>query len=159
MPTQTRLLIALADGEHARFVRPAKDNALHGSESLDSDAAHKRSSDLRSDHPGASMHSGSTAHHAIAPRHDPHDQEKMLFGHVVARQLNEASQRDEFDSLVIVAPAHALQSIRDALDTTTAAKVVGTLAKDLLKTPDSELWPHVKEWVAPVHRSVPFSSR
>ncbi|HBK05545.1 MAG TPA: host attachment protein [Acetobacteraceae bacterium] len=159
MPTQTRLLIALADGEHARFVRPAGDNALHSTTSLDSDAAHKRSSDLRSDHPGASFHSDSSAHHAITPRHDPHEQEKMLFGHVVARQLNGASQRGEFDSLVIVAPAHALESIRGALDTTTAAKVVGTLAKDLLKTPDDELWPHVKEWVPPVHRAVPFSGR
>ncbi len=157
MPTRTRVLIAVADGEHVRFLRPAEDNALHTVTSLDSDAAHLRSSDLRSDHPGASMHSDSSAHHALAPRHDPHQQEKMLFGQEVARQLNAASGRGDFDELVIVAPSHTLEAIRGALDTATAAKVVGTLHKDLSKTPDHEIWPHVKEWVRPVHRSVPFS--
>jgi protein required for attachment to host cells len=157
MPTHDQLLIAVADGEHVRFLRPAEDNALHTVTSLDADAAHQRSSDLRSDRPGASMHSDSTAHHAVAPKHDPHQQEKMLFGHQVARQLNAASGRGDFAALVIVAPAHTLEAISGALDTATAAKVVGTLHKDLLKTPDHEMWPHVKEWVRPVHRSVPFS--
>ena len=157
MPTHTQLLIAVADGEHVRFLRPAGDNALHTVMSLDSDAAHQRSSDLRSDRPGASMHSDSTAHHAVAPKHDPHQQEKMLFGHEVARQLNAASGRGDFAELVIVAPAHTLEAISGALDTTTAAKVVGTLHKDLLKTPDHEMWSHVKEWVRLVHRPVPYN--
>ena len=154
-----RLLIVLADGEHARFVRAAKDHALHSIRTLDSDAAHLRSSDLRSDHPGASMHTGSTAHHAIAPRHDPHEQEKTLFGHVVGRELNELAQGDEFDSLLIVAPAHALEAISNALDTTAQGKVVGALAKDLVKVPDDELWPHLKEWVPPVRRDAPYTQR
>jgi protein required for attachment to host cells len=103
------------------------------------------------------MHSGSTAHHAIAPHHDPHDQEKVLFEHHVAREINEAAKRDEFDSLVIVAPAHALEAIRSALDPAAKARIAGTLAKDLLKTPDDELWPHLKEWVPPVRHTAPFS--
>src|SRR5271155_1108245 len=72
MPKDRNLLIVVADGEHVRFVRPAADNALHSEAELDSPAAHKQSADLGSDHPGASMHTGSSAHHALAPRHDPH---------------------------------------------------------------------------------------
>ncbi|MDR3529156.1 MAG: host attachment protein [Rhodopila sp.] len=147
-------MIVVADGEHVRFVRPAEDNALHSDTALDSVSAHKRSSDIGSDHPGAAMHTGSSAHHALAPRHDPKALEKEEFAHLVAHELNAAAARDAFDELVVVAPAHTLHAIREALDTRTEARVVGTLAKDLVNTPDSELWPHVRAWVRPVHRTV-----
>ena len=137
------LLFVVADGEHVRFVRPAGDNALHSETRMDSEAAHKRSSDLGSDRPGA-----------MVPRHDPQDLEKAKFARAIAEQLNAGSAEDVFDELVIVAPSHTLAAVRDALNTTTAAKVVGTLAKDLVKVPDNELWPHVREWVRPAHRAV-----
>ncbi len=137
------LLFVVADGEHVRFVRPAGDNALHSETRLDSEAAHKRSSDLGSDRPGA-----------MVPRHDPQDLEKAKFARAIAEQLNAGSAEDVFDELVIVAPPHTLAAVRGALNTTTAAKVVGSLAKDLVKVPDNELWPHVREWVRPAHRAV-----
>jgi protein required for attachment to host cells len=154
MARQRNLLIVIADGEHARFVRPAVDNALHSEVILDSATAHLRSSDLKSDHPGASYHTGSSAHHAIAPHHDPHDLEKEKFAHHVAEELNAASARESFDELLLVAPPHVLNALRRALNSTTTAQVVGTLGKDLVKTPDDELWPHVQAWVQPVHRPV-----
>ena len=43
--------------------------------------------------------------------------------------------------------------LREALDAATQAKLVGTLEKDLVKTPDHELWPHVREWVSPARRA------
>ncbi len=152
MTTHRRLLLVVADGEHARFVRPGTDNALHSDSAFDSAAAHKRSSDLGSDHPGAAYHTGSSARHAEAPRHDPHELAKEKFAQVVAGQLNAAAVGDTFDDLVIAAPAHVLNAIREHLDTGTDAKIIGTLHKDLVKTPDHELWPHVREWVPPVHR-------
>jgi protein required for attachment to host cells len=151
MPRSRDLLIVVADGEHVRFVRPAGDNALHSEAVAASPSVHQQSADLGSDHPGASVHTGSTAHHALAPRHDPHAMEKDKFAHSIARQLNGGT----FAELVVVAPPHVLSAIRGALDTATEAKVIGTLAKDLVKTPDDELWPHVSAWVRPVHRSVP----
>ncbi len=152
MPKDRKLLIVIADGAHVRFVRPADDNALHTEAGADSASAHQRSSDLGSDHPGGSFHSDSSAHHAMTPRHDPHTLEKEKFAKLVADQLNAAASRDEFHELVVVAPAHTLHGIQEELNTTTKALVVGTLAKDLVKTPDHELWPHVREWVRPVHR-------
>ena len=144
MPRHRNLLILIADGEHARFVRPDLHNVMHRDEALDSLAAHKRSADLGSDRPGAAMHSDSTAHHALAPRHDLHTLEKEKFAQFIARELNRAAAQNEFEELILVAPAHTLSVIREGLDGTAAARVVGSLAKDLVKTPDHELWPHLR---------------
>ncbi|MBU6499459.1 MAG: host attachment protein [Rhodospirillales bacterium] len=146
------LLIVIADGEHARFVRPAADNALHADRGFDSLSAHKRSAELGSDHPGASFHSDSSAHHAITPRHDLHALEKEKFAHLIGASLNAAAGAGQFSELVLVAPPHVLAAMRATLDTTTGAMVVGTLGKDLIKVPDHELQPHLAEWVHPVHR-------
>jgi protein required for attachment to host cells len=154
MPSRQKLLFAIADGEHVRFARPAEDNALHSDTAVDSFAAHRRTSDLGSDHPGASYHTGSSAHHSLAPRHDAHTLQKEKFAQFVAERLNAAGAAKTFDELVIVAPPHIVSFIRQGLDAATDGKVVGVLAKDLVKTPDSELWPHVRHWVRPVHRAM-----
>jgi protein required for attachment to host cells len=154
MPKDRNLLIVIADGEHVRFVRPAEDNALRSASMGESLQVHKQSADLGSNHPGASVHTGSSAHHALAPRHDPHALAKEKFAHSIARQLNAAAAGGKFAELVLVAPSHVLSELRAALDTAAEAKVVGTLAKNLVKIPDDELWPHVQTWVRPVHRSV-----
>jgi len=152
MPKHRNVLLVLADGEHARFVRPGTDFALHSEDTIDSVTAHKQSSDLGSDHPGASFHSDATHHSSEAPRHDLHVLEKEKFARLVAEQLNVAAARDEFVELILVAPSHTLAGIRDHLDGRAAGRIIGTLHKDLLKTPDDELWPHVREWLRPTHR-------
>lgn len=151
MSKHPTILIVVADGEHARLVRPGPDGVLRTERSFELPAAHKRSADLGSDHPGASFHSDATAHHALNPRHDLHELEKEKFCRLIAQQLNEMTGDDGFDELVAVAPADELNVIRDALNVETRAKVVGTLHKDLVKVPDDELWPHVREWVPPGH--------
>ncbi len=152
MPKHHNLLIVLADGEHVRFVRAAADNTLHSDTAMDSAAAHKRSSDLASDHLGASFHSGSSARHSIAPKHDPHTLEKEKFAQAIAAQLNAGAADGVFDELLIVAPPHTLNGIRGHLNNAAEAKIVGTVGKDLVKTPDHELQPHIAEWVLPVRR-------
>ena len=147
MSQHQRQLVVIADGEHVRFVRPGEANALHTDTSFDSLDAHKRSADLGTDRPG------STAHHGLAPRHDPHGLAEDHFAKFVAGQLHDAAARNAFEELVIVAPAHTLNAILAALDGTTKAQIIGTLAKDLVKTPDDALWPHLKDWVRPVHRA------
>lgn len=112
-------------------------------------AAHQRSRDIGSDRPGRSFESGNAAHHSIAPKHDPHRLEEERFVTFVAEQLNQASAGDEFDQLLLVAPPRAMQELRDALHDGTKKKLIGMLEKDLVKTPDPDLWPHVREWVTP----------
>jgi len=152
MSKPRNLLIVIADGEHARFVRPAKDGALHTQQDMDSPAAHKRTADLGSDRPGAAFHSGSTAHHAIQPRHDLHVQVKTAFAQGIADQLNAAAARGSFEELVLVAPAHTMSALEAVLVAMAKDRVIGRLEKDLVKTPDHELQPHLHEWVPPVHR-------
>ena len=153
MPKLSRLLIVIADGEHARFVRRNPDNALHTDAALDSISAHRRSAELGTDHPGAAFHSGSSAHHAMEPRHDPQALEKARFAQEIADQLNAAAERGEFEELIIVAPAHVLGAIRHHLDDTATSLLIGTLGKDLVKTPDAELWEHLRQWIGPEHRA------
>jgi protein required for attachment to host cells len=149
VPDDRNLLIVIADGEHARFVRPGAGNALHSDTAFDSVWAHKRSSELGLGHPGTSFHTGSPAHHSVAPRHDPHALAKQRFAELVGEQLNAAADRDEFEQLVIVAPPHVLAEIRKELGSAAATRIVGTLGKDLVNIPDHELWPHVAQWVQP----------
>jgi protein required for attachment to host cells len=148
------LWIAVTDGEHARFVQPDTNNTLRTVGALDSASAHLRSRDIGADRPGRSFESGASAHHAIGPRHDPHALETQKFVRLVGEQISAASGRGEFDELLLVAPPRALNELREALDAATQAKLVGRLEKDLVKTPDHELWPHVREWVSPARRSV-----
>jgi protein required for attachment to host cells len=150
MSKQQKLLVVVADGEHARFLRPAASNALHGVSTF----AHKQASDIGSDHPGAIMHTGSTAHHAVGPRHDPKELEKTRFARFVAQQINAVSSGEGFDRLILIAPSPILAAMYADLDTATKAFTINTLAKDLTKVPDGELWPHVQAWVPRVHRFV-----
>jgi protein required for attachment to host cells len=146
------LWIAIADGEHARIVQPDDNNVLRTVQALDSASAHLRSRDIGSDRPGRSFESAASAHHAVGERHDLHAMEKEKFARFVAEQLNAAAARDAFDELLLVAPVRALHELREALDTATAAKLVGTLEKDLVKTPDHELSSHLRDWVSPERR-------
>ena len=148
------LWIVVADGEHARFVQPDVSNTLRTVGALDSASAHLRSRDIGSDRPGRSLESGASVRHAVGPRHDPHVLEKKRFVRLVGEQISGASGRGEFDELLLVAPPRALNELREALDAATQAKLVGTLERDLVKTPDHELWPHVREWVSPARRPV-----
>ena len=143
MPKHRNLLIVIADGEHARFVRLGPGNIPHTDAAFDSTAAHQRSRELGSDRPGASFHTGSVAHHSLVPRHDPHFLAKEAFANLIADQLNTAVAQGAFDQLILVAPPHILIAVRKDLDSAANARIVGSLQKDLAKVPDKELWAHI----------------
>src|SRR5207244_9886840 len=138
--------IVMADGEHARCVTPAPKRVFHTQRVFESPSAHKKSSDLGTDRPSPSTESATGTSHAITPKHDLHEMEKQKFAQQVAHEINRASAEGAFDELVLVAPAHTLKEIRDQLDTTTAARLVGTLQKDLTRVPDHALAPRLDEW-------------
>ncbi|WP_297366642.1 host attachment protein [Acidocella sp.] len=127
MAIHLRTLFALADGEHARFVRPAlEDNTLQSSSRVVPEDGHK----------------GEAA--------QPHLRDRDKFAAWVAEQLS--THANTYDELVLVAPAHTLGVIKSHLAKQAAAKLVGTLDKDLTKTADGALQPHLRQWVRPVHR-------
>lgn len=153
MPKHLKILYVIAEGEHVRFVRPAQDYSLHTEQTVDGNSAHLKSGELVSDRPGAGFHTGSTAHHALNPRHDPHDMEKQKFARSVGARLNSADFAATFDELVLVAPPHVMHEIREELQPAISARIIGTLMKDLVKVPDDELGPHLRDWARPTHRS------
>ena len=146
-------LIVIADGEHARFVGAAPDNALKTQRIFDSTMAHYRASELVPDRPGASFHSMSTAHHSVDPKHDPHEMAKEGFATYVAEQINMAASQDEFRQLLLIAPARVLAEIKAGFDRLANARVAGAVAQDLVKVPDHELQPHLKAWIRPTLRA------
>jgi protein required for attachment to host cells len=131
----TQVWIVVADGEHARVVVPA---ARHGqfatAVAFDSADAHLLSRDLGDERPGRQ------------PRQDPHKAAKLDFIRFISQELDRHCSAGAFGQLVIVAPAHALHDLRAALSGPASAMIVGTLAKDLTKTPDHDLMPHLAEW-------------
>src|SRR5579871_2352828 len=116
MPRPLTLWIAIADGEHARFVQPDGSDKLHTVTAMDSASAHLRSRDIGTDRPGRSFESSGATRHAVGERHDPHQLEKERFAALVAERLNAAASGGEFDQLVLAAPARTLHELREALN-------------------------------------------
>jgi protein required for attachment to host cells len=141
-------VVAIADGEHARFVQLDANNVLRIVQAIDSASTHLRSRNIGSDRPGRALDNAASAHHAVSGRQDLHRMEKEKLTPLVAEQLNAAAALGEFDELLLVAPPHALHELRGSLNAATKSKLVGALDKDLVKTPDNELRPHVQEWVS-----------
>ncbi|MFT8643645.1 host attachment protein [Gluconacetobacter sp.] len=105
-------------------------------------SAHQRTSDLGDDAPGASYHTGSTAHHALNPRHDRHRLEKASFSKFVAGQINERNHA--YARLLVIAPAHSNAEIVSHLGPEAGRKLIGTIGKDLTGLPDHRLKEHIE---------------
>jgi len=133
----------VADGGRARIVqkRDAHD-AFDTSREFVSPDIHRQTHELGTERPGRTHESASSAHHALQPRQDFHQADKRNFVYEVARALNEANTRNEFDRLILVAPAHALGELNHALDAPTRRKIAAQLQKDLTNVPNADLAGH-----------------
>src|SRR5471030_1055743 len=123
-----RTWYVIADGGRARIVERREPEGAYDTlrELVSADLRHQ-TSDLGSDRPGRGHESATAASHAMQPREDLHQAEKRKFVHQVADLLNEESAGGAFDRLILVAPAHALSDLRDALDAPTRKKVSAKL--------------------------------
>jgi protein required for attachment to host cells len=140
----------VADGGRARILqkRGRQGNRQEGFDNRQefvSANLHRQTHDLGTERPGRVRESATSAHHGVQPRQDFHQADKQSFVREVAAVLNEASQRDEFDGLILVAPAHALGDLRQALDAATQRKINGELQKDLTNVPNSDLAAHLSD--------------
>ena len=154
MLRRRKVWICLADGAHARIVARADEGMEFSAPysmvmECDSRDAHHRSRDLRADRPGRIQESANAAHHAIVPRTDPLRASKAEFIRVVARYLDEAGVRNDYDALFLVAPAACLKMLSAALQPATRRKVISTKAKDLMKVPLARLALHLSKIVTP----------
>ncbi len=135
-----RLWIVVADGGRARILGVAGNRrGLTVLREMTSVDAHRRTQDLVSDRPGRSFESGSVSRHAIAPRHDAHEQARERFIGQVAQMLIEDNRARQFDELILIVAPGLSSTLRDALDEVTRARVRETLVKDLAKVPPQDI--------------------
>jgi protein required for attachment to host cells len=138
-----RTWYVVADGGRARILQKRdKEDMFDMIRELVSADLHHRTRELGSERPGRIRESASSAHHAVEPRQDLHRAEKRSFVHELAEALNEAGAGNEFDRLILVAPAHSLRTLHDGLDAATKPKVAAQLQKDLTNVPAAELAKH-----------------
>ncbi len=141
-----RLWIVVADGGVARVLAVSEDRGhIEVMREMASHNIHLKTHDLVSDRGGRSFESASPTRHAIAPRHDPHVEQKHHFIQAVADVLSEDDRAGLFDQLIlIVTPAQA-KVLEDGLNPLTRAKVRETIHKDLTKESPSDVWERMIE--------------
>ena len=139
MATKTTWIL-VADGARARIFKrqgaggalllAPEDNFVHEVE---------RTHDMGSERPGRVVESSGGAHHAIAPRADWNRQGKQQFAERLAKHLDAAAERKEFDRLILVAPPRVLGDLRASLGRHAREHLAGELDKDLTALGTAEI--------------------
>ena len=142
MPKNMKCWIIVADGTRARILaNEGPGSGLRDISNMDFVSDNRKSRDIVSDRPGRSE-GGTRDRHAIEPRVDSHQYEKQRFAKEMAKRINDACLRGEFDSLILVAPPQTLGELRNALDKSALSKVSVELDKDLTKVAIHDLPKH-----------------
>jgi protein required for attachment to host cells len=95
--------------------------------------------DFASERPGRVRESVGGARHAIQRPETPRRTEAVRFARRIARRLDDARRKDEFDHLVVCAGAPFLGVMRHALSGPTRARVVHEIRKDLVHSTPADL--------------------
>lgn len=88
--------------------------------------------DLTTDRPGRSYESVGGTRHSIRREETPRRTEAVRFARRIARRLDDARRKDEFDQLVVVAGPPFLGLVRQQLSRPTRARVAREIRKDLV---------------------------
>ena len=132
-------VILVADGRKSLFFRNAGDEAFPNlsvveKESHPNPAHHEQASDLA----GQSMKTVDGRGGSMEEV-DFHQQEEDRFAAETAAMLKERALRNEFDTLVVVAPPRTLGELRKHYHSEVEKRLVAELPKDLVNTPVAEI--------------------
>ena len=142
----SRIRIVVADQAQAIFYdvaaleRTPKEVAR-----LADSAARLREREFSSDRPGRGHPSVGGSRHAFGPEPQAHKLEAARFAKRIARRLDEARRREEFDDLILVAGSRFLGLVRRELPRLTDARVVHEVPKDLVHGTVAELRRHLPQ--------------
>lgn len=140
----SKLRIVVADQAEAIFYdSPALEAAPKEVARISDPLAHLHDRDLMSDRPGRSYESVGGARHAIERENDPRHREAIRFARRIARRLDEARRKDEFEQLIVVAGPAFLGLMRQEMSRPTRARVVHEVHKDLVHSPVDALRRHL----------------
>jgi protein required for attachment to host cells len=135
----TRTYIVIADGKYAKFyLNVGVGKGMSLIDEFEHDV--RDTKEIGTDKPGRVFSAGA-ARHAIEPRVDWHEQEKLHFAHGIANYLN--NNIKEFDRFMLVAPAKMAAEIKKHLNYKVEPMLAGELHKDLTHTPFKDLHEHL----------------
>jgi len=101
--------------------------------------------DLVTERAGRSYESVGGARHALERESDPRYLEAVRFARRIARRLDEARRKGEFEELIVVAGPPFLGLLRAQFSKPTRACVAHEVHKDLVHSPVADLRRHLEE--------------
>ena len=141
-----RRWIVVADGGGARLLALAENGtSLETLRSIEAPDVHAKTQDLVSDRQGRGFESSSPMRHGMEAKTDPHDLAKGQFITGLGQTLVEANKAGSFEDLVLIVATAQANNLLSALDDATRAKVREVVKKDLLKTPNPDIWDRMIE--------------
>ena len=141
-----RTWILIADGARARILENnGPEHGLIAVEGMEFTSDHAATHDLVTDKAGRSFSSQGPGRSAIEARTDPHRDLKTKFAHHLAGILASELELGRYFRLVLVASPVTLGDLRRAISDKVRGTIVGEIAHDLTKTPNSEIAGHLKD--------------
>jgi len=144
-----KVLYIIADGGRVRFVKRLDAAHFTTFRKFVSAHMHEKAGELTRDRPGRVRESATTSRHAIEPKCNPRDKVEEKFIEEVAHDLCADRTINDFDHLVLVAPARLLKVLRASLSADPLSKLIECIDKDLTKIPDIDLADHLPLHVIP----------
>jgi protein required for attachment to host cells len=140
----SRYRIVVADQAEAIFYdAPRLDAAPKEIARISDPLARLHDREFDTERPGRSHESVGNMRHAIQREQSPRKAEAARFARRIARRLDDARRRDEFDELVVVAGPPFLGLVRGQLSGPTRARVTREIRKDLVHSPPAALTEHL----------------
>ncbi|HJZ44046.1 MAG TPA: host attachment protein [Hyphomicrobiaceae bacterium] len=141
-----RTWIVIADGAHAKVFEHTADNPkLEPVNGVGFATRLPPTREIVTDRLVRSIESQGHARHAKTERSDPHRELKRASAERLAGILKSKLAQKCYERLVLVAPPVTLGDLREALPKGVRARVIGELAQDLVKTPQSQLRRHLRD--------------
>lgn len=127
-----RIWVVAADAARARIFRAGRpDGSLTEIEDLLNPDARGGARALRADRLGHAANAARGGGHSLQRNADEPRNVVIEFGRRLARRMNDARRRGEFERVYLVAEPHLLGVVRDALDRTTRRLLAGAIGKDV----------------------------
>ena len=131
--------IIVADGKKSLFFRNDGDGDFPNLIVERKDGhADRKDRDQKSDDRGRAF-AGTGAHRSAYEETDYHQLEEQKFAAETAEMLKQRALRNEFDSLIVVAPPRTLGELRKHYHKEVEKRLTGEIAKDLTGHPVSEI--------------------
>ncbi|HVH49861.1 MAG TPA: host attachment family protein [Sphingomicrobium sp.] len=140
MALPNQALVLVADGKKMLFLRNHGDqNQIDLRTEAHDYREDRKDSDIKTDAPGAIGQSAGYSGRVAYEETDFHQQEEDLWVKDAAEELKKRALRNDFDSLVIVAPPKALGVLRKELHKEVERRILFTINKEMTDRPIADI--------------------